>query len=440
MGSVGNYMPNLGFNYGNFNAANPAFQYSDSNGVFIALPTFSVAGANNNMSIDDVNYYFFNEKSKYLTDADKQKLLSSFDDDGRFYSKISVSLAKLYLGLGKIGTFGVEANDYISVNLILPKQLVELALNGNELNKNYTFDNLNFKTWWVRNYAINYANQIYKRDNESNSSIEALILGAKVKYIQGFAYAGTESVSSSFYTDQADNSLTGSYQIIARTAFTSNLGIKYDFDSTYAPRENLRILPETVGSGIGVDVGFNLIFSNGINFSFAIDDIGSIKWDKHTAEHKYSGNFFINDIFNQNQLDSLEDMNIDESKYISEFSTALPLNLQVGTSIDIAKYIKPFEKWIWFVNYSQGFNSSPGNSKNPIIELGNYFSFGEWLPSALLAVRYDETSSIRIPFVLSYSMKYFSIGFTSMDVLSLIKSDVKKPNFSAGLMMGLKFN
>lgn len=440
MGSVGNYMSNFGLKFDNFNSVNPAFQYSDSVRIFVALPTFSVAGANNNMSVDDVNYYFGNDNSKYLTDADKSRLLSNFDDDGRYYTKISASVAKLYVALGSIGTIGFEANDYISGNLILPKQFIELALNGNEINRKYSFDDLSIKSWWVRNYAFNYANQIYKRDKESKSSIEALTIGAKIKYIQGFAYAGTESINSSFYTDQADNSLKGSYQAIARTAFSPNLGIKYDFDSAYAPIENISVFPEAVGSGFGADIGMSLLLSNGINISLAINDIGSINWDKHTAEHIYSGNFFINDIFNQEQLDSLEDMNIDESKYISEFSTSLPSNLQLGTSVDIAKYIKPFDKWIWFINYSQGFNTAPGNSKKPILEIGNYFSFGEWIPAGLIALRYDETASLRVPLMINYSMECFFIGFNTMDVLSLFNSSVKKPNFSAGLMLGLKFN
>ena len=439
-GSVGNYMSNFGLEFDNYNSMNPALHYCDSIGILVGLPTFFVAGANNNMSVDDVNYYFGNDKSKYLTDSDKQDILSSFDDDGRYYTKISASVAKLYLALGRIGTLGFEANDYISGNLILPKQLVELALIGNQVNKQYTFDNLNIKSWWVRNYAINYANKLYQRDKESHSSIEAFTIGAKIKYIQGFAYAGTESIKSSFYTNPTDNSLKGEYQATAHTAFSPNLGIKYDFDSTYAPIENYNIFPESVASGVGVDIGVDLLFSSGFRFNIAINDIGSIKWDKHTAEHKYSGSFFIKDFFNKEQLDSLKDMNQDDSRYISEFSTSLPSNLQLATSIDIAKYIEPFKKWVWFVNYSQGFNTAPGNSKKPIFEVGNYFSFGEWIPAGLISLRYDETGSLRVPVMLNYSMQYFFIGFNTMDVLSLFNSSVKKPNFSAGLMLGLKFN
>lgn len=440
MGSVGNYMSNFGIKYDNFNSVNPAFQYCDSLGIYIALPSFFVTVANNNMSIDNVNYYFGNEESKYLTDSDKQDILSTFDDDGRYYTKINTSMPKLYLGLGSIGTIGFEVNDHINGNLILPKELIEVALIGNQVNKQYTFDNLNIQSWWVRNYALNYAKQVYKRDRESKSSIEEITIGSKIKYVQGFAYFGTESINSSFYTNHADNSLKGSYKATMHTAFSPNLGIKYNFDPTYAPIKNISIFPESVGSGLGIDVGLNLVFSSGVNLSLAINDIGSIKWNKHTAEHKYSGNFYIKDFFNKQHLDSLKKINIDESKYISEFSTSLPTNLQLGTSIDIAKYIQPFDKWIWFINYSQGLNNSPGNSKKAIIELGNYFNFGEWIPAGLIALRYDETGSLRVPLMLNYSMQYFFIGFNTMDVLSLFSSSVKKPNFSAGLMLGLKFN
>lgn len=439
VGSMGNSMPNFGLNARNLNAVNPALLFYDSVGVFVSLPTFAAAGANNNMSIDDINYYFGNKESKYLTKSDKQKILSTFDNDGRYYTKINASVAKLFLSFGKIGTFGFEMNDYFSGNLILPKQFVELALNGNELNRKYTFDDLNVKSWWVRNYAINYANQVYKRSSESSSSIEALNVGAKFKYIQGFAYAGTESIKSSFYTNQNDNSLKGAYKVIARTAFSNDLGVDYDFDSTYVPIENYNPFPESVGSGFGIDLGFNMIFRNGINFSLALNDLGSITWDKHAVEHTMTGEFFVNDIFNQDQLDSLIDMNQDDSKYISEFSISLPANLQAGLSLDIAKHIKPFDKWIWFANYSQGLNSTPGNSVKPIIEVGNYVYFGNWIPSALVALRYDETESIRVPLMISYPMGVFSIGFNTLDMLSLFSSSTKKPHFSAGLNMSLQF-
>ncbi len=440
VGSVANIMSNFGLFTGNLSTnVNPALQYTDSSKIIISLPSVFAQLSNNSLSINDINYYFGNDNSRYLTNIDKQNLLSSFSNDGKIFTKVNFSLFKIYYSLGnRYGTLGIEVNDNIAGNVSIPNQLIELGLVGNQINRTYTFNDLNAKSWWLRAYSLTYANRILQRENNSGSVFEAIDIGVKLKVIKGFAYAGTESVSSYFYTSQVDNSLIGNYSIIANTAFSENLGIDYDFDSTYSPKGNFNIFPKSVGSGFGVDIGMNFIFRNKINLSIALNDMGSVTWDKHAAQHNIYGSFFVNDIFDEEQLDSLEEMSHSDSKYISEFSTTLPLNLQIGAMVDISKYIEPLKYFSIFVNYSQGFNNAPGNSTKPIMEAGTFVDFGDYLPNAMFAIRYDETQSMRIPFMFGYSFPCFAASFYGLDVISLFNANTSKANISFGLNMVFK--
>lgn len=439
-GSVANIMSNFGTFKGNLsNVVNPGLQYNDSTSVMFSIPSAFAQFSNNNLSINDINYYFGNEKSKYLTNIDKQNLLTSFKTDGQMNTKISFNLFRMFYSIGyKVGTIGFEINDVIAGNVNLPSQLIELGLAGNQIDRTYTFNNLNAQSSWLRAYALTYANRIFTKEKNSKSIFENIDVGVKLKLIQGFAYAGTESVNSYIYTNQNDNYLKGNYSIQAVSAFSENIGVEYDFDSTYKPQNKFSVFPKPVGSGFGLDLGANIKLSNNLNVSIALNDIGSVKWNKHAVRHNIYGSFYVNDIFNQDQLDSLEESSHSDSYYINDFSTNLPLNFQLGAMLDISKYIRPFRALAFFGNYSQGFNNAPGNSKKPILEAGSYADLGDYLPNAMIAFRYDETQSFRIPFMLGYSFPCFAFNLYGVDMISLFSSNKESPNVSFGLNMYFK--
>jgi hypothetical protein len=131
---------------------------------------------------------------------------------------------------------------------------------------------------------------------------------------------------------------------------------------------------------LGFDLGVATSMNKVWRFALSITDIGSIKWDKNTAQYSGSGNFSIIDITDKTQLDSLKNKMVGKGEYISSFSTSLPTALRAGVSYNLVNMV-PGSMLVAF-DYDQGFNDSPGNSKTPRFSVG-----AEWLPFGWLNIR-----------------------------------------------------
>ena len=126
---------------------------------------------------------------------------------------------------------------------------------------------------------------------------------------------------------------------------------------------------------------FHLMIEDGWNVSLALTDIGSINWTKNAAEFKSDGEIYIDDLTNDEQLDSLKEKFTGEARSIESFSTGLPTAFRFGLG-----YIVPEEDnflpgtLLLGFDYNQGFNDLPGNSKNPRVSFGFEWKPGDWYP------------------------------------------------------------
>jgi hypothetical protein len=342
------------------------------------LPAISMKAGSNFMSFDDFNYFFggVNGTARYLTPADKQRLLDLFSNSGRVFADLSVNeFSAMYKAGANIGAFAFSMVDYVGLSFTVPKSIVDLGLNGNQLNQVYSFNDAATKSWWIREYALSYARELPEIDQKIFDKIAA---GISVKLVNGFSYIGMDHINSTLSTGSADQ-INGKADMVEFAAFSPSFGSVYDFDSSHT-KASMGPFPKAAGTGLGFDLGLATSMNKVWRFALSITDIGSIKWDKNTAQYSGSGNFSIIDITDKTQLDSLKNKMVGKGEYISSFSTSLPTALRAGVSYNLVNMV-PGSMLVAF-DYDQGFNDSPGNSITPRFSVG-----AEWLPFGWLNIR-----------------------------------------------------
>ncbi len=343
------------------------------------LPYISFHSGTDFISVEKFNYYFggVNGKARNLTSEDKQNLNNLFSGGGFVFANFSAALFNFaWKPSIEVGTFAFSINDFAGGNFSIPQAIVDLGLNGNQLGKNYNFNDEKFKSWWIRNYGVSYSQEFL---NEPDDAVEKILAGVTLKLVHGYYYAGIEKVSTNLGTG-AYNQIEGNADLIAYTAFSDNFGVRYDFDSTeHESRFSLFMPP--AGKGVGFDFGISLYLEDNFNLSFALTDIGSINWTKNVAEFKAEGKIFIDGLTDNEKLDSLKNKFIGDVQKKESFSTGLPTTFRFGFSW----YLNEEDNFLpgtllLGLDYNQGFNELPGNSKIPRVSFGFEWKSYDWIP------------------------------------------------------------
>lgn len=401
--------------------------------TLLPLPFFSFHSGTDFLSINQFNYYFggVEGKARVLTDEDKANLNELFSNGGLVFANFTTTVFSIAINAGShAGVFGISVNDFAGTNASIPKAIVDLGLNGNLSGKKYDFADQKLKSWWIRNYSLSYSREIL---DEPNEMISKILCGISVKLVHGFYFAGIEKINTTFETSSM-NEIIGNADLVGYAAFADGFGVKYDFDST-EHSSNISPFMPPAGKGFGMDFGISASIGRNWNVSFALTDVGSIMWNKNTAEFFAKGSLYIDDLTNDDQLDSLKESLTGDSKKIENFSTGLPTALRVGASwfLDEETNFLPGTLLLG-MDYNQGFNDLPGNSKSPRLSFGFEWKPADWIPylrSGLSVGGADEfawavglglyTSAIEFDFATSYfqsiispnSAKQISVAFGS---------------------------
>ncbi|MFC2129892.1 DUF5723 family protein [Bacteroidota bacterium] len=412
---------------------NPAFiaYPKDTTSIItFQIPNFSVKALEPSLTLDDFNNYFNYPTSRDLSDNEKQDMYNAFDGDPSLYMNIGSKLFAIsWMHSKELGAFAFSTTDYAAGSLKIPLTLIDLVLNGNAQNTSYSFDNMDLSFWWIRMHTLSYAREIM--EFEEGSLIRNLTGGISLKMVSGFAYAGLEEIDASIATGE-NNTLKGKVHYLARTAFSRDMGVEYEFDPI-TPDENYGYGMESAGSGFGVDLGFAADLDHGLRIGLAITDIGSITWDKGTAEYKADGDIEINDLFDKDQREELETFLDDSSYAIGSFSTSLPTALRLSIAYDLTSMVEAIPgELILGLGYHQGFNKMPGNSATPRIALGAKWKTLPYIPIISTGFTNGRAGNLRWTFGLGYSSSVIDIAFATQDLISLLSSS-GSPYVSAAL-------
>jgi hypothetical protein len=375
----------------------------------LPLPTVSAQGGISALSLDEFNYFFggINGESRVLTDSEKKSLNSSFENGGYVSGGTSLQLLSFSIIPGKkIGAFGFAITDYSGGKAIIPAAIIDLALNGNPVDKVFDLSEAEVHSWWIRNYSLTYAQ---KFEDISTGMLEYITGGFSFKYVQGFAYAGTEQVNS-FITTSDKHEISGGTDYLAFTSFSDNFGVDYEFDSLDS-KSNFDLFPAPAGSGFGVDFGLTFSLKDFATLSIAVTDLGSITWRNNAAKFYSDGSLFLDDLTDDSRIDSLLDKMSATAEPVKEFNTGLASALRLGAAFEISRFEDDrFPGYLLIAaDYNQGFNNLPGNSTKPRISFGLEWQIIEFLPMIRTGFEYNEVEGVNWALGLGFVTSFFEI-------------------------------
>jgi hypothetical protein len=364
----------------------------------IALPdggrfTLNLVPVGVRISTDILNYglyqdYFTgvpdstgNRVKRFLTDADKQNILSQMPD----FPENRVEAEMMWLGFTFqnpiFGGIGFSMTEHIGMTSTLSKDFFRRAFFGLDENGDaFNFDGTQISAWWYRSYNISYARRLPVKIK----FLKDLYAGIGIKFVQGFGIFQVLRQKSSFsiYPDSTGTqyNLNGNIDYLATRA-----GIDLFNNNNDSTNSSFSPFPQPVGTGTGFDIGFSGELFNGIRLAMSVTDIGKITWDKNVLENVGMGEFSFQNDFSA-LGDTIKNLTRGEPRPGPAFTTSLPTALRLGASMELHQL--PFVRKTFAspslvaIDYTQGLNESLGNTTNPRFSLGM-----EYRPVSVLPLR-----------------------------------------------------
>ncbi len=368
------------------------------------------------------------------TDDDKRKLLDAIDGEFEINGRASVMLfGASYFHNDKVGAFGFHIADHFGGHGIMNREFLEYALYGNEsflgrnLGGRYTTSN----AFWYREYALSYAREFSTSFRaRALRPIESIKVGASLKWIAAHAYSELNDESTIYHSPTGD-SLAATVRYTTTSAARGRL---QDPNST----ESFSLFPESVGSGVGLDLGISFNYRETMTFAVSLNNLGFVSFGDNTLLKTADTTIIftgLNDPIsgekNKNQLDSIADGVRAQTRTTDGFTRPLPTHLRFG-------FVWILDDELTFpaaltVDYVQGFNSHFGNTGIPILGIG-----GEIRPIRAMPIRTGIQLGGRQGFAwafgLGYDQKNLAIDFNIGNIFSpFAPSRVKNLTFGIAI-------
>jgi hypothetical protein len=309
----------------------------DNPGMSVSIVSVGVNADNNSFTQDLYNRYATDE---YWDSNEIEDLLNHIPDDG-LNANVLASVRALSFSAGRFAMLlGVDAG----VDVRLDKTFLELPLQGNAINKTYSFRNTRAKGLAVAVVGLSYAQPV------SFSFAKSSAIGATFHY-NGGGTAHSEKTDLSFST--------------------MDYGI--DLDGEYEGKVGLST------SGWGLDLGAVSQLDKNWTFGVCLANLASsMRWDKEVKDYRgyvrgdsLDAVDFSEDDKDKNEKEAIEDSSwtVDEKS----FTTRLPVVLRIGGAYRDGATILTFD-------YLQGFEENAWTSSKPRISVGTEWRKVRWLP------------------------------------------------------------
>lgn len=296
------------------------------------------AGAGNNaFSMGDYSLY----NGDFLTDADKDDILGSVPGSGL------ETRAYAYAGTGAVmkGRIYVAAAGRAGQNSTMPRDVLDLALYGNEMGRTYSMDGARGEAMALADISLAYSAPV-------NVSGREFFAGARFHYLKGLAYGGVVRAGGYLHTDE--ESLSGEGEVVTRTA--------------------------QGGSGYSVDIGLShRTYSHMVINAYLLNALSSMKWTDNCKE-EINGLVAENITFGNSDLDSLID-DYHEIRDLESFSTSMAPVLGLGVEKDV--------RWTYLsLLYTQGFSQGAFTTGKPRLAVSGAWQ-SLWLVDLKVGLAYE---------------------------------------------------
>jgi hypothetical protein len=258
------------------NFVNPAFRPTSK--FIIGLPLIS----STYISLEApfaINNVFTNDGGNLLR-IDTDAFLDELKNSNRINLRANSSL--LFLGFNSKKSFiSFSINSRLNAGFAFPGSVFETILAGKESNPdgslNIGLDNLDLKASFFNEVAIGY----------NRSVTDKLIVGAKLKYLQGIASINIQDLNGSI------GSSIDSVYIRTNPWSVQTSGFNYlsdNPDPSYFLFNNKNV-------GWAIDLGAQYMVTNNIKVTASILDLGGITWKEDTEIREFSSGSYTFDGF-----------------------------------------------------------------------------------------------------------------------------------------------
>ena len=332
---------------------NPALR--SANSVYIGLPGFSGVNINaNNNFINFSDVFIKGQTDSILTflhpDYDPDKFLKKIKDKNSIEPELTVPLFGLGFSAGKDLYIFLDINERIEGNVVLPGDIIKLALKGNEqfLGSKIDLSSLRGDIKYFREVGLGF----------SKNFTNKLRIGIKGKLLYGIATASVDNRSLGItVNDDYTHTLDADLMVNFSAPLTVNMSTDNKIESLIFDDSRfdnnagiLDFLLNTKNVGLGFDLGATYNLTDNLTISAAVTDIGYIKWKtdvtnlKAESRFEFSGLNMLN-VFNgtmtfdslaNEMLDSLQNsFTFNDTK--TPFTTYLPYGVTIGGNYNLTK-------------------------------------------------------------------------------------------------------
>lgn len=318
-----------GVDAGRYNPANLGIKSFQED--CLELIGFGANISNNAFTLGEYNKY----SGAFLTENDKTDILSKVPKEG-LKLNLDAEASTLAFSKGSI-VFAVSGIGQADINL--NKDIIDLVLNGNTFADTIDINGSYSEAVGFVSASLSYGKSIYKFGSRQ------LAIGGSFKYLYGLGVERVielEGMAATFSTG-----FSGEGKLVAQTA--------------------------SGGAGFAVDIGATLKIDENYTAGIRIKNfLSSISWNKNTEEHGYNFSF---DTMTADNMGADYIVSDDYTKSIGSFKTNLPSVMNIG-------FANTSGKFLWAVDWEQGFRSTTGASTKPRLSIGF-----EWLKVTAIPIR-----------------------------------------------------
>ena len=416
------------------NPANLGWSW-DNHMINIGLLETGLSIYTNALTKKQVNNDLFNNNVK-LSMSERVQAASDFSDT-RLWGQGGITWLGVSVNFPKIGGFAFSVRDRFLWNTVLNSQAARfiflgyhdpyfdslVASNGDttgyakhpkQATSVYAGTKVQFV--WYREYNFGFGRKIIDNDDIT------LYGGIGVKYLVGYGALQ--------YIDNGTSI----------NAFSS-LGPEFKIDygePTPNPLTGSSI--KKVGQGWGVDIGFTLKLMKKLKIAVALNDIGSIKWDKNlytagnVSVYKITTPGISNyNIFTNSQLINTDGLHGEPPTWsgLDKKTVSLPMTFRGGASFQIIPQIEVGLDLLVPLN-----TKVPGSYDKAIIGFGGRFDPVKWVQLSVGMVTGADVG-VSVPLGITFypirnAGTAWQIGFAIPDVVTLFK----KTNIMTGIAFG----
>ncbi|RKZ01520.1 MAG: hypothetical protein DRQ10_01955 [Candidatus Hydrothermota bacterium] len=346
--------------------------------ISLTLPQGMGLSGNSSFSHKEVFEYFMDDR--YLDDNTKRTILQ------RVSGGLSTSVDGDVSPLINFGcpNFGISLNILNSARVKLPYQLIDLALNGNELGREYRFDEngLKLEGHLAIMLSMSYGNRFELLDFPFDVGIGIrLVRGVKaVKLTKGHGYLITDSTSIS------------SSGVLEIAEGEGDISTAFDFGLALEPLENLRL-------GLAI-----------LNLN------GTMHWNKNVKLHHIEGdaqNIALKLLLYSMELEDLSDL-VSDTAWDSEgqpFTTELPRIFRFSVGYDLEEFVRfPLRTGMDFIKIM---NETPFSDKMTKLVFAAEGKPLRWLPYLRLGLAFGDEYGTSISYGFGWRLKFVQIDFAA---------------------------